>query len=63
MSVPNSWKKEDDNGQAEEGASIRPIECTSWKQLITSWRKALKWTEGLDRAMAVMLASVQVQKP
>lgn len=32
--------------------------CTSWGQLTDAWRKALLWTEGLDRALACMLAAV-----
>lgn len=32
--------------------------CDSWKTLLTAWKKAMKWTEGLDRALAVMLACV-----
>lgn len=32
--------------------------CDGWDVLVNTWRKALKWIEGLDRALSVMLASV-----
>lgn len=32
--------------------------CDKWKVLRTSWRKAMRWTEGLDRGLSVMLASI-----
>jgi len=38
------------------------LPCTTYAELVTSWRKALKWTEGLDHALAVMLASVTSTK-
>ncbi len=34
------------------------LPCRSWKELVNAWRKALKWTEGLDRALSVMLAVI-----
>ena len=38
------------------------LECTDWGTLVTAWRKALRWTEGLDRALSVMLAAVTSTK-
>lgn len=35
----------------------RATSCTSWRQLQQAWKRAMTWTEGLDRALAVMLAS------
>lgn len=34
------------------------IECKDWKTLVNAWRKAMHWTEGLDRALSIMLAVV-----
>lgn len=41
-----------------DGYSDSTKPCTSYRDLIAAWRKALKWTDGLDRALSVMLASV-----
>ncbi len=37
---------------------ITPLDCTSWDVLVNSWRKAMKFIEGLDRAFSIMLACV-----
>lgn len=34
------------------------VDCSDYKVLIGSWRKAMKWTPGLDCGLSVMLASV-----
>jgi hypothetical protein len=50
------------------GAKKRPTaeigcqDCSSYAILINSWRKAMKWTDGLDHALACMLASVASTK-
>ena len=46
----------------DKNASLDPVECRSWFLLVTAWRKALKWTPGLDRALSVMLASITSTK-
>ena len=47
------------NGQPHSsGGSLAPLECKQYKTMILAWRKALKWTPGLDHALSVMLASV-----
>ena len=50
-------------GSAEEGGSTTNeredcLECTDYKTLNISWRKALRWTDGLDRTLSAMLASI-----
>lgn len=40
------------------GTTIDCVECRDWGVLQMAWRKAMKWTEGLDRALSVMLASI-----
>lgn len=34
------------------------LPCHSYRSMINAWRKALRWTDGLDRALACMLASI-----
>src|ERR1043165_2927917 len=33
-------------------------DCSSWRDLRNEWRKALKWTDGLDWSLSVMRAPV-----
>ena len=44
----------------EVGLECTP--CSKYKIVQTAWRKALKWTDGLDHGLAVMLASVASTK-
>lgn len=55
MEVPDEWT---DETAAKQLTSVQPIPCNDWETLSNAWRKALKWTEGLDRALCAMLASV-----
>jgi len=59
VDVPPEWieevKKMNRNGARKE---FHCEPCSDYKVLINSWRKALKWTDGLDHALSVMLASV-----
>lgn len=56
------YRPERGNGKARRkqvpatNSACRP--CDSYKQLVKSWRKALRWTPGLDHALSAMLASV-----
>lgn len=58
--VPDEWVKTPAraSGNAKTKSRSDELECTSYKDLVNSWRKALKWTEGLDHALACMLATV-----
>ena len=40
------------------GTSLELIPCTSWEELRRSCRKAWKWTDGMDKGMAVGLACI-----
>ncbi len=40
------------------GGDMPLLKCSNYRQLTQVWRKALKWTDGLDHALAVMLASI-----
>ncbi len=43
-------------------SSSNLIPCSSYRDLKIQWRKAMRWTEGLDRGLAVMLASIASTK-
>ncbi len=47
-------------GGGSDASMIKP--CSSYRELINAWRKALRWTDGLDHALAVMLAAVASTK-
>lgn len=57
--VPEKWfSGGSDTSGANSDAYLDYLPCTSYKQLTTAWRKALKWTDGLDRGLSAMLASI-----
>lgn len=50
-------------GEEVEGdVEIHCKPCDSWKTLVNSCRKAMRWTDGLDVAFSVMLASIASTK-
>lgn len=49
-------------GDATENIGLPCAPCTSYKKLVLAWRKALKWTSGLDHALPVMLATIASTK-
>jgi len=54
--APAEWGKK--SSSAEKGAEMECIPCQSYRRLVTAWKMALKWTDGLDHALVIMLASV-----
>lgn len=60
--VPDAWlrggARSSRNGVANKGGGLVPTLCNNYKQLVTAWRKAMRWTPGLDHALSVMLASI-----
>lgn len=61
--IPNEWvvgsvahasKDHEKNGSVK----LQPVPCDKWSTLIMSWRKAMKWTDGLDRALSFMMACI-----
>ena len=57
--IPGDWvqgrsDEARDNGKPE----IDCIPCHQYSVMNNAWKIAMKWTEGLDRALSVMLASV-----
>ena len=60
VDVPDAWltgATKDANGQ-QKASSIECVQCETYAELHESWTKAMRWTDGLDNALAVMLASV-----
>lgn len=64
--APQMWLKRglDANQKSKGGTNggLACLPCYSYQQLVVPWRKALKWTDGLDHALTVMLASVTSTK-
>jgi hypothetical protein len=59
--VPESWKsgkKGKKSCSHSDGDGLECVPCSKYKEVVNAWRKALLWTDGLDRALACMLASV-----
>lgn len=55
--VPEQWVKDIQAGTNKTGnINVEPIPCKDWKILINAWKKALKWTDGLDKGLSCMLA-------
>lgn len=56
--APEEWVNDGPSSSGSRSESrLEIIECTSWKELTNQWRKAMKWSEGLERALSIMLAS------
>lgn len=53
--VPEEWI---DLEILSETPSIEPVYCDNYEELREAWKSAMEWTEGLDGAFAVMLASI-----
>lgn len=61
--IPEQWIEGRSKATAAKGGvELDCISCNDWKTLVNSWRKAMKWTEGLDRALSVMLACITSTK-
>lgn len=56
--VPSEWIPGRDPKAPAGGTDINCLPCAEWKVLIQSWKKAMKWTDGLEKALAVMLSCV-----
>lgn len=63
-SVPEEWLGKA-NGAISEGIApnvLACLPCNNYAALVNAWKKALKWTDGLDCALSVMLATVASTK-
>jgi hypothetical protein len=57
--APPEWLEEAKERQCRE---LKPLPCTDYNVLVNAWKKTMKWTEGLDRALACMLATITSTK-
>ncbi len=57
---PDEWLRNDSRASSPErkGPELTQIDCEEYERLLIAWNDALRWTEGLDVALSVMLASV-----
>ncbi len=56
--VPSGWVP-GRNGKAAPGkVTIDLLPCNQWTILVNAWKRAVKWTEGLEYGLAAILASV-----
>ncbi len=57
--IPASWVAGRSKAARAKGAvELECKACSSWRELVNAWRLAMTWTEGLDRALSCMLASI-----
>ncbi len=57
--IPEHWIEGRTEGAKKSGGTeIECVPCDKWEVLQLAWRKAMKWTDGLDRALTVMLGCV-----
>src|SRR3990167_1714905 len=57
--VPDDWLPgRGEAAVASGGTEIACVYCPDWPTLVNAWRLAMHWTEGLDRALSMMLASI-----
>jgi DNA-binding transcriptional regulator YbjK len=62
--IPSEWLSSQPRkpSKGSKSTDLECLPCQDWKTLISAWRKAMKWTPGLDYAFSVMLASVTSTK-
>jgi len=57
--LPEGWVKVIRKRPARSvDGTMSPMPCERYSDLINSWRKAMRWTDGLDHALVCMLATV-----
>lgn len=57
--VPHDWLTPTSKAKkSKSGSTLELKECTDHKTLIASWRRAMKWTSGLEAGLNTMLASI-----
>lgn len=60
VAAPEEWKKK--AKERARGGNLALLKCVNYRDLTMAWRKAMKWTPGLDHALSVMLAAVTSTK-
>ncbi|MCK9569388.1 Hint domain-containing protein [Candidatus Pacearchaeota archaeon] len=59
--IPDDWSG-DGLKKGPGGQNLECLHCSQYSVLVNAWRKAMKWTPGLDHALAMMLASIASTK-
>lgn len=60
--IPSDWIGGRSLKSPRGGVEMDCRSCSEWKNLVMAWRKAMRWTEGLDRALSVMLSCIASTK-
>jgi hypothetical protein len=55
--IPQDWVS-GTSARRAGSVEVECLPCGDWRTLQMAWRKAMNWSDGLDRALSVMLASV-----
>lgn len=55
--VPAEWLKGAKSHQ-KNGEQLELLPCSDYATLVNAWRKAMKWTDGLNHALSTMLATI-----
>jgi len=60
--IPDDWviggRKPNGNANGSGSVEMETLPCESWEELVEVCKKAMKWTEGLDRGFSVCLAAI-----
>lgn len=61
--IPSEWVAGRSRSTVRGGGlELECVPCSQWSVLRNEWRKAMKWSDGLDYALSVMLAAVASTK-
>jgi hypothetical protein len=60
--VPQETLGAKQSAAKKQRGGMQLADCRSYADLTSAWRKALRWTEGLDCALSVMLATITSTK-
>lgn len=62
VNTEKDWRKPKKLKEMQENALPEPQECKDWKAVSNTWRKAMKWMDGYDVSLSVMLACTMSTK-
>lgn len=57
--VPTEWlggAKGAKRPKGAQGKELEPLPCTTYRDLISAWRRAMRWRQAMDDVLSVMLA-------
>jgi hypothetical protein len=54
--VPAEWLVKSEAGPHRDLLTTQP--CDNWRDCVQAWRKAMKWTDGLDYGFSIIMAAV-----